>query len=594
MVRRDAVAHMDHDEQENDTTGLLGGDVSSSRDFSLASSLASSTEGDSGKHKKKKKKKSKDEKKSKKHKKEKKSKKSKKNKKATNDNTQQPESAEDDHLASITEKEAALVEELCSFLSDTLATSENQKCFLNMLKEDHERVSSARELSSAQQQSPIEKTPDTGSTTMPPSGTAMPVGYGMLPSVCSVDFDLDDGGDDDDDEDDNDNESAIIPEPLGQLFSICSLQEEANSKTWGSVAPPSVAGSRKTAKSETTATTTATDLTSKTAEKTPEKLFSALPTEFKAYLMQVTLESMGQSQGLDEPAPPVGEIVADRDDYTVASDITGVTGLYSNALPSPPSSNRIMQQKPVLRSFQQDSGSESSDSDTDDEESNGKNSNGLDSDSRRSNQSIESNEHCQQNSYILDTIPIPPSAYCVPPAKPCFKKRLRKPTPRKPIQFCFDSSVSIREYETILADNPACTEGPSIGIGWKYYIADRPTSLEYMDSLPKRHKSELILSSRDRKSMLLNLGYSSQEIAASIRSANKTRHQRKTTVQNLGAQNLEYAMEKMGRSFKKVLMMQSASTPRPAAPRRRASLDLTPKILMRRNSLENTRSGTWR
>jgi hypothetical protein len=95
--------------------------------------------------------------------------------------------------------------------------------------------------------------------------------------------------------------------------------------------------------------------------------------------------------------------------------------------------------------------------------------------------------------------------------------------------------IVVREYEQILGDNPACTSGPSLSIGWKYN--EHPSlKVDDFESVRKRVRrlQGLVLSRKRREKILTNLGYSESEIAAGVRHVNKVRTQRKQTTNNLG------------------------------------------------------------
>lgn len=114
----------------------------------------------------------------------------------------------------------------------------------------------------------------------------------------------------------------------------------------------------------------------------------------------------------------------------------------------------------------------------------------------------------------------------------------------------FDT-IQIRYYERILEINPAVTDGPAIGIGWRY---KRGGTLSVKD-WELRHQSpqeakDLLLSRDVRINMLREMGYQQSDIANATRMILKAKHRRQVTVQNLGVQNMEEVLENGTRKFK--------------------------------------------
>ena len=108
------------------------------------------------------------------------------------------------------------------------------------------------------------------------------------------------------------------------------------------------------------------------------------------------------------------------------------------------------------------------------------------------------------------------------------------------------SSVEIRQYNRILDDNPACTSGPGISIGWEYNSSfTRNIDLSEYERLrkPYRVKYVLPLPRRLREYILLDLGYTKEDIAESVRRINKIKFNRTQTVNNLHVAKMEEVME---------------------------------------------------
>ena len=123
------------------------------------------------------------------------------------------------------------------------------------------------------------------------------------------------------------------------------------------------------------------------------------------------------------------------------------------------------------------------------------------------------------------------------------RRRKRSSSIERKVSF---SSVEIRQYNRILDDNPACSSGPSISIGWEYNSAlTRNVDLGEYERLrkPYRVKYVLPLPRRLREYILLDLGYTKDDIAESVRRINKIKFHRNQTVNNLHVAKVEEVME---------------------------------------------------
>jgi|UniRef100_A0A8J9SAA3 hypothetical protein len=136
---------------------------------------------------------------------------------------------------------------------------------------------------------------------------------------------------------------------------------------------------------------------------------------------------------------------------------------------------------------------------------------------------------------------------------------IKKKRTQKLVSFAvrFDQ-VHVRAYQSILSDNPSCTNGPSIGIGWNYEVTDHYSVDDWeLERERFRRPSELILDRNHRETLLQSLGYSEKQLAAAVRDNNKIKHQRRQTVNNLGAQSMEEAVEKTRRKLKRLLFLRN-------------------------------------
>ena len=96
--------------------------------------------------------------------------------------------------------------------------------------------------------------------------------------------------------------------------------------------------------------------------------------------------------------------------------------------------------------------------------------------------------------------------------------------------------VEIREYNRILADHPATSNGPPIGLGWNYspedtLIIDLETYESYQSDT-RRSKRQLVIPSEMRQDMLLAEGYSPSQIAKSSSSDSRQSREEQEQVGN--------------------------------------------------------------
>ena len=134
-------------------------------------------------------------------------------------------------------------------------------------------------------------------------------------------------------------------------------------------------------------------------------------------------------------------------------------------------------------------------------------------------------------------------------------KGIAKQAPRrmKPSRRVSFSTVCIREYDRILGDNPSCSCGPSISIGWEFedeeiLPVDEWESWREMEREPER----LVLCREEREDILLDLGYTHKDIAQAVRDIVKTKNKRRQTIHNLRASGVEELVESAGRKVRSI------------------------------------------
>ncbi len=124
------------------------------------------------------------------------------------------------------------------------------------------------------------------------------------------------------------------------------------------------------------------------------------------------------------------------------------------------------------------------------------------------------------------------------------------------------STIEIRSYERILGDNPSCSSGPSISIGWHY--DPEKTCVQLIDEYEYRRTrrlegSDMTLSKDQRFHLLVDLGYSRREISHAVRSNLKLKKKRRQTVNNLPIRPVEEIIEGVSKKFS-VMMKKRISS----------------------------------
>ncbi len=125
---------------------------------------------------------------------------------------------------------------------------------------------------------------------------------------------------------------------------------------------------------------------------------------------------------------------------------------------------------------------------------------------------------------------------------------------QKKISFSF---VEVRYYERVLEINPSVTNGPAIGIGWRFKRGGQidVDDFELQRGGAGRRNNELILPRPFREKILKDAGYDQKQIAEAVRIIRKAKDRRKVTVQNLGsgAEAIEETVEAASRRIMGIL-----------------------------------------
>ena len=165
------------------------------------------------------------------------------------------------------------------------------------------------------------------------------------------------------------------------------------------------------------------------------------------------------------------------------------------------------------------------------------------------------NENVQPNAGA----PAPAPTAGAPPQHP---DTLSPPQPKsKRVSF---SHLHIRTYETILGDNPSCSGGPSLGLGWRYDPNYFTASVDDWEAHQAQvygvtakgepltiPPEDLVLHRFEREAILLNTGYTRQDLADSVRAVNKVKNKRRQTVHNLPVAFVEERVEAVKRTARR-------------------------------------------
>jgi len=118
----------------------------------------------------------------------------------------------------------------------------------------------------------------------------------------------------------------------------------------------------------------------------------------------------------------------------------------------------------------------------------------------------------------------------------------------------FFSELKIREYDRALGDNPECSCGPPLSLGWNF-VDRSPVNLEeYEASKPlKSNLSCKRLNYYQRKNILIHVaGYTNEEIELATKQIQRVKFQRKVTKTFLSLHKVKEAAESARRKIHKL------------------------------------------
>lgn len=125
------------------------------------------------------------------------------------------------------------------------------------------------------------------------------------------------------------------------------------------------------------------------------------------------------------------------------------------------------------------------------------------------------------------------------------------------------STIEIRHYDRILGDNPSCSCGPPLSIGWDHdessTIVDTVDDYEYSRTTRRRGHKELTIPRSERQKLLLKLGYSRKEITQTVRTIVKLKKKRRQTVNNLAYLQVEDFFEGASKQISRIMRKRRGS-----------------------------------
>ena len=96
------------------------------------------------------------------------------------------------------------------------------------------------------------------------------------------------------------------------------------------------------------------------------------------------------------------------------------------------------------------------------------------------------------------------------------------------------SDIEVREYPIIPGDNPGGVIGVPVTMAWEFEGPFGASVDDYEDNRPpRRNMREMNLPSMERDRMLRSVGFSRQDLMASLKQANISRYQRRRTVDTI-------------------------------------------------------------
>lgn len=116
-------------------------------------------------------------------------------------------------------------------------------------------------------------------------------------------------------------------------------------------------------------------------------------------------------------------------------------------------------------------------------------------------------------------------------------------------------NLEIREYRRVLGDNPSCSAGPPMSIGWEHSLDDVIIAIdEYEEQNPyRRAPSELLLPRMVREKMLKEEGFTRKEMNSAAKHGLLHKNSRRKSVSRLHLDVMEERIEGALRKARKSL-----------------------------------------